>query len=976
MKGWKFSTLFLFAVLVVFFAIYFSDTGSSVVHENDDDPACGDICDMPNNDCVGGMAGDSCNDGTGTCVWFNPLGCCGPTLICGDQEICCQGPGCDPFCDYPGCDPFDMCVGDCGNGIPEEGEQCDDGNHVPGDGCSPFCSIEECGNGVIDGLCGDDITYCSVDAHCQGIGDGLCDNGETCDDGNNIPGDGCDATCNIEPGVECNDGIDNGDGDSFCDYCQDDNNDGICENTCTDNSIPGDPECTWFWTPSEGAAGGPTCGDNIREDPEQCDGTDDSACPGLCQADCTCGGNQYQCSDDQRILKISSETNAHGEEWNGNIYTIDICFDDIFGYPDDTIGDPHLCSADNIVLRLDDITNAHAEIPDPVGPPVYNVNVCFGDLVCLSLPADSGTCEGTYGSAFKEIVSLSSDTNANLETSDSNQYDLLGGYKICCSDGANAVWEWPLGFETSQSYVNSTVNLVAYTGLVEGTNITFDIDECDDTGNPPCSPMDNIDVVNNLTDASGRAIYALDITDSHMEAGSDNLPGQTPELEFYFTASTPGFPDLVSDILFVDLEEGPNNPPETIISDPGHRQIYFNGTILGFNGICVDEDPATVEYFWTITYNGFTEFTEEVQTFDHIFISTGMRTITLRCTDDIGQTDETQIAIVIIASPGMVSFVNEPEHYEILRDDNVGPEHEVDHSATDSYVVYVSEDIDEDGCPDNDASCLAGNCPLFTNNTGENCPLENIPVNNPNQGFDELHFSWTYFDNYGFSYDIEGDGLVEDTAVYGLNSLTFNDKHIELTLSYDNGSIMEVEETNRTFTLGQCLDGGQTYVFFNPDGTTEIYDTIEDTEQRACAGQDGLVNSTDDCCPGGSVCREDDQGGAGCVILNTIEKCDDYNYAYGSEEEIMTHCSADTSGVGQPPAPYDPLYDHPAYHCGEAIEDEDGNITIVQCGCAWSETDSWCVFRTDWVDPGGGGPEEPCDLGFRFTVPFIFSPAE
>ena len=30
------------------------------------------------------------------------------------------------------------------------------------------------------------------------------------------------------------------------------------------------------------------CGNNIREGTEQCDGTDDSACPGFCRPDCTC----------------------------------------------------------------------------------------------------------------------------------------------------------------------------------------------------------------------------------------------------------------------------------------------------------------------------------------------------------------------------------------------------------------------------------------------------------------------------------------------------------------------------------------------------------------------------------------------------------------------------------------------------------------------------------------------------------------
>src|SRR6185295_15808003 len=46
----------------------------------------------------------------------------------------------------------------CGNGIVEEGEQCDDGNTASGDGCSSTCQTELpppppapcCGNGVVE----------------------------------------------------------------------------------------------------------------------------------------------------------------------------------------------------------------------------------------------------------------------------------------------------------------------------------------------------------------------------------------------------------------------------------------------------------------------------------------------------------------------------------------------------------------------------------------------------------------------------------------------------------------------------------------------------------------------------------------------------------------------------------------------------------------------------------------------------------
>ena len=62
----------------------------------------------------------------------------------------------------------------CGNGIVEDGEECDDGNNAPCDGCSASCTTEGCGNGVVE-----------------------CD--EQCDDGarNGTTGDGCDASCRL-----------------------------------------------------------------------------------------------------------------------------------------------------------------------------------------------------------------------------------------------------------------------------------------------------------------------------------------------------------------------------------------------------------------------------------------------------------------------------------------------------------------------------------------------------------------------------------------------------------------------------------------------------------------------------------------------------------------------------------------------------------------------------------------------------------
>ncbi len=63
----------------------------------------------------------------------------------------------------------------CGNSILQEGEECDDGNRIGGDGCDDICMLEI----TADPVCGDWEK----------------DEGEQCDDGNTINGDGCNSLC-------------------------------------------------------------------------------------------------------------------------------------------------------------------------------------------------------------------------------------------------------------------------------------------------------------------------------------------------------------------------------------------------------------------------------------------------------------------------------------------------------------------------------------------------------------------------------------------------------------------------------------------------------------------------------------------------------------------------------------------------------------------------------------------------------------
>lgn len=138
----------------------------------------------------------------------------------------------------------------CGNGFVSGSEACDDGNSMSGDGCDASCKKEfgqtcsnnaQCGSGFCDSsgnMCAcDDDADCPMGQNCNLVsnpnvcvipscGNSLIDPGETCDDGNQTNGDGCDVNCQptgcgngiVTSGEGCDDGnTNNGDGcDAGC----------------------------------------------------------------------------------------------------------------------------------------------------------------------------------------------------------------------------------------------------------------------------------------------------------------------------------------------------------------------------------------------------------------------------------------------------------------------------------------------------------------------------------------------------------------------------------------------------------------------------------------------------------------------------------------------------------------------------------------------------------------------------------------
>lgn len=229
----------------------------------------------------------------------------------------------------------------CGDGeINQDDEKCDDGNTLPGDGCSGACTIEPnwecapkngpchttivCGDGKIavddttkppteieacddgntedgdgcssDCLIKDPLYNCDVVAmmciNTVVCGDKQVTGEENCDDGNKVSGDGCSADCNTvepnyicgKPGTPCKKIIIPVCGDGVLDSNEE------CDDGNTASTVDG---CTadcklitgWVCPAAGKACLQQICGNGVRTPDEQCDDGNTAASDG-CGADC------------------------------------------------------------------------------------------------------------------------------------------------------------------------------------------------------------------------------------------------------------------------------------------------------------------------------------------------------------------------------------------------------------------------------------------------------------------------------------------------------------------------------------------------------------------------------------------------------------------------------------------------------------------------------------------------------------------
>jgi len=114
------------------------------------------------------------------------------------------------------------------------------------------------------------------------------------------------------------------------------------------------------------------------------------------------------CADANRVMKLSSATNAHGALYNQGTYTYYLCCD---------FTGVHTCSGTNEVLGLSSSTNAHAELNTQK---IYESNpVCFGNL----------TCDFDTSCDLDQIAMLSISGTTNAHIGNVSNYPT----KICCN---------------------------------------------------------------------------------------------------------------------------------------------------------------------------------------------------------------------------------------------------------------------------------------------------------------------------------------------------------------------------------------------------------------------------------------------------------------------------------------------------------------------------------------------------------------
>jgi PKD repeat protein len=540
------------------------------------------------------------------------------------------------------------------------------------------------------------------------------------------------------------------------------------------------------------------------------------------------------CTNENEIFSLSNENNAHGEIASQSSYLYEICYNQLFvdSISNNYTGEVHPSVCNNPIVKLSSPTNAHAGN-------AYSTNVCYADLTCA---VKNNSCNNNE----KAIASMSALTNAHLGKAE------VYSFKICCA-APKARWENFGSQEISSAGLGWAIRLVYENpALADGEIVRFDIKEKDTLVDDDIRTGDN---ALSVAAKDGKASAEWQVTQGDLDKTKGDYEG------FYF--ETRG---RISNLISVD-ENYRNSYPMAVIGSPVDGGIYFTGTPIVFNHTSYDnEGPVSVE--WDIGEN-LADKTKN--NFTHSYSQAGQKNIKLTAKDKSGLENTAQISILVVdsasTSGSVYPFINSPREGQAI----VSADLKINYNGEGSYAVKT----EVTGVCVNRIRCLAGKCPDKVNGL-PSCAgsARSIPITNSPQAYNALNFEWRFPDGNS---SVVAEGAGKKEGVYGYAGA--GNKMIELTASFSDGGANVQATTIRNFVLydqRQCASKGTLWAEIN-DGGKEIakHNTLS---TRKCVGKDGIAGNSDDCCPIGWSCSDDERD-PGCKIIgnvSVIPQCSDY----------------------------------------------------------------------------------------------------
>jgi cysteine-rich repeat protein len=359
---------------------------------------------------------------------------CGPDLVTSESTPCegrCAGGKCQPA--------------NCGDGVVQNDEGCDDGNGEDGDDCPSSCEAARCGDGFVhegiescDDANADDFDDCPSNCEAARCGDGFTRAGvEECDDGNQTTTDACLPTC---VAGRCGDGVIWADQET-CEDSNESDSDG-CPTTCQiarcgDGFVlSGEEECD-----DKNQESGDGCSSSCQAQPTTMDLGTSHSCAVLGDGRLKCWG------DNQRgQLGLGLTTEALGDtaaEMSANLPAV---FDG--GVSGVATGSLHTCAlkdgalycwGDNAEGQLGPSSASNLE-RSPILVPIEDVDFvsAAGDYTAVKL-----------GSGEVAVWGGGSETPRKVAFSDEATLVDCGETRVCALLESHSVECWELGSATT-----------------------------------------------------------------------------------------------------------------------------------------------------------------------------------------------------------------------------------------------------------------------------------------------------------------------------------------------------------------------------------------------------------------------------------------------------------------------------------------------------------------------------------------------